>query len=150
MYHRWILAHKETLMQKFPRLRSMFNYMTGFSTISFTWAALEELVVLLLVTCYFLLDGSYCIQIWSAVFIAFSLHLIMHLGQSCILKGYVPGVISSLIFLPYSFHVMHHIYALMETWEFIVWGLMGLGFIAINLKFAHWFGAKISRTRENR
>lgn len=149
-YHRWIIAHRQTLIQKFPRLRSMFNYMADFSTSSFIWAALEELLVLLLVTAYFLLDGAYSLQIWSAIFIAFSLHLVLHVGQSCILKGYVPGVISSLLLLPYSVHVVQRVCTRMETWELIAWGLMGLVFIAINLKFAHWLGAKISQARQNR
>ena len=53
-YHRWIIAHRKAFIQKFPRLRSMFNYMADFSTSSFIWAALEELLVLLLET--------FCIQ----------------------------------------------------------------------------------------
>ena len=34
-YHRWIIAHRKAFIQKFPRLRSMFNYMADFSTSSF-------------------------------------------------------------------------------------------------------------------
>ena len=75
--HRWMLKHKDALAGRFPGMKSVIDYLCGISTKSFVIAALEELVVLLLATCYVLVQGEYSFQIWAALFMAFSFHFIL-------------------------------------------------------------------------
>lgn len=71
------------------------------STGAFAIAALEELLVITAVTLYYLAGGAYSFEIWLALFLAFSLHLVVHIGQAVVVGGYIPGVVTSFIALPY-------------------------------------------------
>ena len=80
--HRWMLAHREALASRFPKLRPMIERLSRLGTTAFAIAATEELVVLVVATCYVLVDGIFSTQIWSVLFLAFSLHLLVHFGQA--------------------------------------------------------------------
>ena len=95
-------------------------------------------------TCYVLVDGIYSTQVWSALFIAFSFHLFVHFGQAILFRGYVPGVVTSLIVLPYSLYGLWSIWLITSGIEFMLLAICGIVFIGINLKFAHWLGMKIT------
>ena len=140
--HRWMQAHRESLCQRFPKARPMINHLSSLNTKAFAIAALEELLVLIVATCYVLVDGIYSTQVWSALFIAFSFHLFVHFGQAILFRGYVPGVVTSLIVLPYSLYGLWSIWLITSGIEFMLLAICGIIFIGINLKFAHWLGMK--------
>ena len=66
------------------------------STARFAPAVYEELIVLIViclladVTDIPLFDG-----VWLGAFIGFAAHLVMHLAQSVVVRGYVPALITS-------------------------------------------------------
>ena len=95
--HKWMSAHKEDLLRRFPRLQPMIHHLSSLSSKAFTIAVIEELVLLLLATAYYLANGPYAIEIWTALFVAFSVHLVVHIGQGIIIRGYVPGLITSIL-----------------------------------------------------
>ncbi|MCI6461422.1 MAG: HXXEE domain-containing protein [Prevotella sp.] len=136
-----MLTHRDLLVSRFPKMRPMIEHLSGLGTRAFAIAAMEELIILIIVTCYVLVDGLYSIQIWSALFIAFSIHLFIHLAQAIIIKGYVPGFITSLLLLPYSLYGIHSIWLVTSGIEFFFLSVSGIAFIAINLRFAHWIGS---------
>lgn len=143
--HRWMLRHRESLISKFPRLERIIEHLSGLSTLSFAVAALEELIVLFLATQWILIDGWLATEIWSALFIAFSIHLLVHIGQGIVVRGYVPGLVTSILLLPYSYFGMQSIWNYMSITEIIIWGLAGIVFMVVNLRFAHWIGLKAGR-----
>ena len=140
--HRWMLAHKESLVVKFPRMRPMIEHLSALGTKAFAIAALEELMVLLAATCYVLIDGTYAMQLWSALFLAFSVHLLVHIVQAVCFRGYVPGLVSTILLLPYSFLGVESIWYAMSAMELTLWGAMGIVLMIANLRFAHWLGSK--------
>ncbi|MDD7123681.1 MAG: HXXEE domain-containing protein, partial [Bacteroidales bacterium] len=79
--HRWMLKNKESLSERFPKLRKLIDNLARMNTKAFSVAVLEELLVLLAVTAYVLCQGEYAKEAWVAVFIAFSFHLIVHVIQ---------------------------------------------------------------------
>ncbi len=143
--HRWMLAHRESLASRFPKLRPMIEHLSLLGTTAFAIAATEELVVLVVATCYVLVDGIFSTQIWSALFLAFSLHLFIHFGQAILFRGYVPGIVTSLLLLPYSAYGVWSIWLTTSAMEFLLFALCGMIFVAANLRFAHWLGMKICR-----
>ena len=143
--HRWMLAHRESLASRFPKLRPMIEHLSLLGTTAFAIAATEELVVLVVATCYVLVDGIFSTQIWSALFLAFSLHLFIHFGQAILFRGYVPGIVTSLLLLPYSAYGVWSIWLTTSAVEFLLLALCGMVFVAVNLRFAHWLGMKICR-----
>ena len=143
--HRWMLTHRESLASRFPKLRPMIERLSRLGTTAFAIAATEELVVLVVATCYVLVDGIFSTQIWSVLFLAFSLHLLVHFRQAILFRGYVPGIVTSLLLLPYSAYGVWSIWLTTSAVEFLLLALCGMVFVAVNLRFAHWLGMKICR-----
>lgn len=143
--HRWMLSHKETLVKRFPRLKPMIDHLSELDTKAFAVAALEELAVLALATAYVLMQGKYAVELWSALFMAFSIHLLVHIGQAIWVRGYVPGITTSLLLLPFAAYGVWSIWLSMSGMEMLMWGTTGLLVMVINLRFAHWLGHKVGK-----
>ena len=136
---RWMLSHRSILEERFPRL---FPYLSSLTPPSFAIAAAEEFIIILLATCYVLIQGCYCLEIWSALFMAFSFHQLIHIMQAIVLRSYVPGLVTSLLLLPYSYLGLQSIGHAMSGVELLLCGTLGILFMALNLKFAHWIGRR--------
>ena len=145
---RWMSRHHDLLKQKFPRLKPLTGHLAKLGTKAFAVAAAEELLIVLAITALVLIQYEFCMQIWSAIFIAFSLHHIVHILQAVAVRGYVPGLVSTVVLLPYSAYGLYSIYLAMSLWEMLAWGTAGLVFMALNLMFAHKLG--LTLTNEGR
>ena len=146
---RWMSRHHDLLKQKFPRLKPLTGHLAKLGTKAFAVAAAEELLIVLAVTTLVLIQSRYCMQIWSAIFIAFSLHLIVHILQAVAVRGYVPGLVSTVVLLPYSAYGLYSIHLAMSLWEMLAWGAAGLVFMAVNLMFAHKLGLTLTNERRH-
>lgn len=144
--HRWMLSHHDTLLRRFPKLNPVITHLCRLDTKAFAIAAFEELLILLVATCYVLVQGYCCMQIWSALFMAFSLHLLVHIGQALLFRGYTPGVVTSLLLLPYSFLGLQSIWCSMTITELLLWGTAGVAFMVVNLMFAHRLGTLLTHS----
>ena len=147
---RWLAAHRNALNAKFPRLHPLIAHLSRLTTPAFALAAAEEWFILLIATCYVLVGGNYALPLWSALFIAFAFHQFVHVSQAVAVKGYVPGLVTSLLLLPYSALGLQSIWLVMSGWQLLFWGIAGVAFMAINLRFAHWLGMKMSNNPHNR
>ena len=145
MEHKWLLAHGDALCEKHPKLRRMLNHLRQMNAKAFAIAVLEELILLVAITVYVIWGGPYAIELWTAVFIAFSIHLIVHIGQSIVVKSYVPGLLTSILLLHFSYLGMQSICNTFSSIQLLLWGVIGLIIIAANLTFAHWFGIKMTK-----
>jgi len=144
---KWMKSHKDGLLKKFPKMSDKIEQLSSLGTVGFSIAALEELVFLLLCTCNALVEGPFCVEIWAALFMAFSFHLLIHIAQAIAVKGYVPGLISSIVILPYAFIGIRSIVLVFPVIKVILLFLIGVLFVDLNLKFAHYLGRKIAGTR---
>ena len=141
--HHWMLKHKETLIARFPKMRRVVEHLSRLNTKAFAIAATEEFVLLLVATAYVLIGGTYAMQIWAALFMAFSFHLLVHICQAIVVRGYVPGLISTILLLPYAFFGMQSIYNVMSGMEIFGWGIAGVIAMVLNLIFAHFLGSLV-------
>lgn len=146
---RWMSRHHDILKQKFPRLKPLTAHLAKLGTKAFAVAAAEELLIVLAVTALVLIQYEFCMQIWSAIFIAFSLHHIVHILQAVAVRGYVPGLVSTVVLLPYSAYGLYSIHLAMSLWEMLAWGAAGLVFMAVNLMFAHKLGLTLTNERRH-
>lgn len=142
--HEWMLAHKEGLLRRFPRAKYFVSHLSGLSTKAFTIAVLEELVLLLIATAYILANGPGATELWIALFLAFSIHFVIHLVQGVIMGDYVPGLVTSILLIPYSFFCIDNIDSEISYGKIAMLAAIGLVAIAANLRFAHWLGKKLS------
>ena len=140
--HGWMKAHRADLERRFPWSRNILAHLYRLGRRAFAIAALEELLVLSLATCYVLVGGTCSMQVWSALFMAFSLHLLVHVAQAVAVGGYVPGLATSLLLLPFAAYGLWSIWLAMGCLEFMAWGLAGVAFMVANLRLAHWLGSR--------
>lgn len=96
---RWLNRNRDALSLRFPRLSKRFlSHFDGISTASFTIGVAEEFVLICIVCAVSLLTGWYAL--WFGMFFAFLFHLLVHIAQSVAVGGYVPALVTSLLFLP--------------------------------------------------
>ncbi|MDD7723435.1 MAG: hypothetical protein PUK64_10715, partial [bacterium] len=69
----------------------------------------------------------------------------VHVGQALLVRGYVPGLFSSLLLLPYAAYGIWSIWLVMSGWSMLL--LAGAGWLVLlaNLGFSHWIGLKCRR-----
>ena len=143
--HRWMENHSGALRQRFPRLRQLLDRLQRLNTKAFALAALEEFIVLLCATACVLADVPFSLELWAALFLAFSLHLLLHLGQAVAVRGYVPGLVTSILLSPFAAYGIFCISLVMSPLKMFALAVAGVAFVALNLRFAHWLGLKLTR-----
>ena len=130
----------EMLQKRFPKI---FRFLPNTSTSGFALAVMEEFVVFTLIALaaiYF--DNDLCWNIWFGSSFGITAHFVMHLGQSAVIRKYIPAVITSIICLPIGVLVLYHCYPLIH---FNIWfSLLGLAIAAANLFLALKLPAKFS------
>lgn len=72
------------------------------STKTFVNVAIVELLFVVAVSAAVMVGGSMAVFLWSVVFLAFTLCMIIHLVQFNIVKGYVPGLVSAIVMLIFA------------------------------------------------
>ena len=141
--HKWMTTHATSLFHRFPRLRSLLQHLLLMDTKSFAIAVAEEFIVIMGITAYVCMQGPYALFLWTALFMAFSLHLLIHFFQSLLVRGYVPGLITALMLLPYCYLGLQSIWSVMSGVEMVLLGIAGVTFMVANLLFAHWMSVRI-------
>lgn len=130
----WQRKNKEYIENKLEKYVP-FNFRA--STASFSIGVAEEFVIISIVTIISYLFNNYIV--WFGLFIAFFLHLFFHVLMYIIFKRYVPGVVTSIIFIPISCFMVYRINVLLyyniSTLFFTI--LIGTLLMAINLYFLH-------------
>ena len=145
--HRWMENHSGALRERFPRLRPLLDRLQRLNTKAFALAALEEFIVLLCATACVLADVPFALELWAALFLAFSLHVLLHLGQALAVRGYVPGLVTSILLSPFAAYGIFCISLVMSPLKMLALAVTGAAFVALNLLFAHWLGLKLTRRR---
>lgn len=96
------------------------------SSQGFVWGDLGVLILILAITGYVLVGGPYAMLVWAALFVAFSLHLVKHVLRGINRRGYVPGLVTSILLLPYAYMGLHSIWLALGGWELAAWGVPGM------------------------
>ena len=142
---RWIRTHGAELSRRFPKFEPMIARLGALGTRGFAIAAAEELAVLLAVTAYVLVGGTWAAEAWGAVFLAFSLHLIVHAVQATMVRGYVPGLATSLLLLPYAAFGVWSMSLVWSVPKILALAAAGCLAVAANLRLAHSLGLLLAK-----
>ena len=130
----WSRKNEQLLRNKYPRISARFD---SISTAGFSVAVAEEFILLCAITfgCVFL-NGYY---LWLAVFMGFSLHLLIHITQWLVFRRYIPAIVTSFLALLYSVYVFHVIIGqdIFTISEILLWSGIGLLLAGGNLVLAH-------------
>ncbi len=139
----WLRRSGGQLSDRFPPLDELLTDMRRRSTAAFALGVAEEFVLISLVSFAAVYFGYY--YIWLAVFVGFSLHLVVHLVQWMVFRSYIPAIVTTFLCLPYVIYVVWFLLneQLFTVTEMLLWGSGGFLVIALNLwlvyKLMAWF-----------
>lgn len=131
----WLTKNRDFLDSKYPKISNTYK---PYSTEGMAAAVMEELVLCLIICIISRFTGFY--GLWLGAFVAYKVHLVIHIGQSVVIQKYIPALITSLICLPVSIWVIANSITLLSysVSSVVIYSLIGIGVIAGNLKMAHW------------
>lgn len=142
----WLRRNKALLNQRFPKLAvRVVPHLERLSTASFALAVAEEFVVLSIVTYACAWLDRYAL--WYAIFMAFFLHLVGHLGQWLVLRRYTPSIVTSILALPYCVYTFIRFAdaGILDRTQLVVWTFIGLALMILNLLVAHTLALRFER-----
>lgn len=149
MARRWLDKHEEKLVSHYPQFKLIIRHLMRLDTLAFSIAAAEEFLILLAVTAAILVDTPYAIWIWISLFMVYSLHLLVHVVQIILVRGYVPGIVTTILSLPYSIYVINIVLNNYSISGVMIATLCGIVFMFGNLLFAQKIGLKSSNFLHN-
>ncbi|EGT4600973.1 HXXEE domain-containing protein [Clostridioides difficile] len=145
----WIKKNKSMLDKKYPFISKIYE---NYSTEGMAFAVFEEFI-LCIIFCILIVitDNQYVYLLWLGSFIAYTLHLVIHIGQSIIIRKYIPSLITSIICLPISIWcISKSIYIVdCEMSTTILYSIIGIIIVALNLKFAQSLIGKFTKWMSN-
>ncbi len=119
---------------KFPRMAPIVRHLQDISTKNFIIIVIEEFLLIILALVVFLYDIPYPLL---ALFWGFAIHLLVHIVQAILIRRYVPGLITSLLFLPYCYFGVVHIIQRYSFEMNMLLALTGFTIVVFNLLIMH-------------
>ena len=129
----WLDRNEDMLQRRFPKICGMFH---GTTSEGFALAVAEEFVVFTLIALVALwIDNQLVWNIWLGAFVGLTFHYVVHIGQSIVIRKYIPALATSIICLPISIYILKQCFMLLtvDIWQMIV----GIVIVAVNLVCAH-------------
>lgn len=142
----WQEKNRDYFIAKFPFLsKRMLPKIEKLSTSAFSVAVFEEFVLLSIITVTAVIFQYY--YIWLAAFMAFSIHLIIHVIQWIVVRIYIPAIVTTILLLPYSIYGFIEISAssYFTNSDIFLWTIIGFVLMAANLVFAHWLANRFQK-----
>ena len=138
---RWARRHWVSLMNEHPNLLNVLFRLSGMNMKSFLIAAGACFLAVLLSTAALFAGGLWAELVWTTVFMAYSVCALINLVRAVTLKGYVPGLVTSIISVPL---IAYAAYSLSLVWPW--WGMLLFAILGLVLAVAgHFIAQRIGR-----
>lgn len=138
---RWAGRHWVSLMNEHPNLLNVLFRLSGMNMKSFLIAAGAGFLAVLLSTAALFAGGLWAELVWTTVFMAYSVCALINLVRAVTIKGYVPGLVTSIISVPL---IAYTAYSLSLVWPW--WGMMLFAILGLVLAVAgHFIAQRIGR-----
>lgn len=130
----WLNHNQKFLREKYPAIIRQYEQA---SSEGFALAVFEELLLCILFCLISLSTNWY--GLWLGGFIGCTFHFLIHIGQSIVIRKYIPCLITSIVELPISVYVIYKCIYLLEysIFQVLFYSLTGIFVIGVNLAFAH-------------
>lgn len=145
----WLKKNRIMLDEKYPKISKTYK---DFSTEGMAVAVFEEFIVCMLFCILSIATQAWYIwMLWLGGFITYTLHLAIHIGQSIVMKQYIPALITSVIALPISIWVIWRCIQVLncEIGILVTFSVFGILIVGLNLKFAQSLIGRFTRWKEN-
>ena len=138
---RWAGRHWVSLMNEHPNLLNVLFRLSGMNMKSFLIAAGACFLAVLLSTAALFAGGLWTERIWATIFMAYSVCTLINIVRAVTLKGYVPGLVTSIISVPL---IAYAAYSLSLVWPW--WGMLLFAIVGLVLAVAgHFIAQRIGR-----
>lgn len=95
--------------------------------------ALEQLLLLVVITVFLLNGGRLSNLCWMMAFCAYSVHVLVTIGLAVAQKGYFPGLVTALLSLPFVCYGLYSI-SLVQSWgRIVLCAITGTALVFTNL-----------------
>lgn len=131
----WVVKDGLWIMKKFPKAAKQITLYERLSVPAFVLAVLEEFILVGLVTVLALTLQWY--NVWIVVFMGFSLHILIHIGQWIAVRKYIPIVITSLLSLPYIVWGTYKVCSQYSISMIVICFIIGTMILIVNLRFVY-------------
>lgn len=137
---RWEKKHYNDLVAKCPKFTSLFSAIKDLNQFKYTIVILEQLLFLVIAV----IMAAYADPTpMCALFWGFAIHTVLqHILSSVVFRAYFPGLISSVLLLPYFAYGIYMLLNMYSIVENIVMAICGLGVISLNLVLMYWLMKK--------
>ena len=123
---RWAGRHWVSLMNEHPNLLNVLFRLSGMNMKSFLIAAGACFLAVLLSTAALFAGGLWAELVWTTVFMAYSVCALINLVRAVTLKGYVPGLVTSIISVPLIAYAAYPLSLVWPWWEMLLFAIVGL------------------------
>ena len=107
---------------------------------SFLIAAGACFFAVLLSTAALFAGGLWTERIWATIFMAYSVCTLINIVRAVTLKGYVPGLVTSIISVPLIAYAAYPLSIVWPCWEMLLFGILGLAIAVAGLFIAQRIG----------
>lgn len=146
----WSKKNKDKLNKVSGKFYNIYeNMFSQYSTEGMALAVFEILVLCIVICITAQFFNFYAL--WLGTFIAYIIHMFVHIVQAILMKGYIPAVATSLIAIPLSIAVLLPCLSILnyKAGKIIFWTIIGLALVMANVKLAHammhWFTVKMQK-----
>lgn len=123
---RWAGRHWVSLMNEHPNLLNVLFRLSGMNMKSFLIAAGACFLAVLLSTTALFAGGLWAELVWTTVFMAYSVCSLINIVRAVTLKGYVPGLVTSIISVPLIAYAAYSLSLVWPWWEMLLFAILGL------------------------
>lgn len=138
---RWASHHSASSDEAHQSLLNILFRLSGMNMSALVIAAVVGFLAVLLSTAALFAGGLWAELVWTTVFMAYSVCALINLVRAVTLKGYVPGLVTSIISVPL---IAYAAYSLSLVWPW--WGMLLFAIVGLVLAVAgHFIAQRIGR-----
>ena len=123
---RWASHHSASSDEAHQSLVNILFRLSGMNMKSFLIAAGACFLAVLLSTAALFAGGSWAELVWTTVFMAYSVCALINIVRAVTLKGYVPGLVTSIISVPRIAYAAYSLSLVWPWWEMLLFAILGL------------------------
>jgi hypothetical protein len=132
----WISRNRQYLEKQFPKMSKRFlNHFDNITTSAFALGVAEEFILISIITIAAYVTNWY--NLWLGLFMAFTVHLVIHCLQALIMKKYIPAVVTSIICLPICIYIIRNSINLFSVDTVLWYFVFGFIIMVVNLFILH-------------
>lgn len=139
---RWASRYSASSDEAHPSLVNILFRLFGMNMSALVVAAVVGFLAVLLSTATLFVGGLWTERIWAAIFMAYSVCTLSNIVRAVTLKGYVPGLVTSIISVPLIAYTAYSLSLVWPCWEILLFALFGLALAVANLYSAQRIGQR--------